>query len=280
MPNKIQLTMLSENTASGTGIIGEHGISFLIETGKHTVLFDTGQGMALAHNAGQLGIDLSSLNAIVLSHGHYDHVGGLPWALGQAPQAALHLHPRATEPKYSASAQDGRARRISTPFMEEKKFSTPDRRVITGSDVNEVVPGLWTTGEITRINDYEDTGGPFFLDSALTEPDPLLDDQSMFINTTEGLVVIFGCAHSGVVNTLNHIEQWLGKSPPIRLLIGGLHLLTASEHRMQQIISELKKRQPRQMVFCHCTGAKAIRRLYQEFPAICADGHAGMKITL
>lgn len=280
MNNKINLSMLAENTASGTGIIGEHGIAIWIETPEHKVLFDTGQGMALRHNAEQLGIDLSTADSIVLSHGHYDHVGGLQWMLEQAPGATLHYHPSATEPKFSASGQGGAARRISLPYIEEKGFTTAQCRVLTRCSAHEVVPGVWVTGEIPRTNDYEDTGGPFFLDPELTQPDPLLDDQSIFIPTPEGVVVIFGCAHSGVVNTLNHIEQLIGEPTPIRLLIGGLHLLAASETRMQQTILELKKRQPQQMVFCHCTGAKAVCRLHREFPTSCVNGHAGMKISL
>jgi 7,8-dihydropterin-6-yl-methyl-4-(beta-D-ribofuranosyl)aminobenzene 5'-phosphate synthase len=280
MNTPIHLTMLAENTAAGNHIIGEHGIAIWIETAEHRVLFDTGQGMALRHNAEHLDINLSMADAIVLSHGHYDHVGGLEWMLQQAPRAVLHYHPKATETKYSVSPHSGTARQISLPYIEEKKFATADRRVITSCDAHEVVPGVWATGEIPRTNDYEDTGGKFYLDANLTQPDPILDDQSIFIPTTKGLIVIFGCAHSGVINTLDHIEQLMGETMPIRLLIGGLHLLNASEQRMQQTITELKNRQPKQMVFCHCTGAQAVCRLHQEFPDACVNGHAGMKISL
>jgi len=280
MNKPIHLMMLAENTASGNHIIGEHGIAIWIETAEHRVLFDTGQGMALRHNAEHLDINLSMADAIVLSHGHYDHVGGLEWMLQQAPRAVLHYHPKATETKYSVSPHNGTARQISLPYIEERKFATADRRVITSCDAHEVVPGVWATGEIPRTNDYEDTGGKFYLDANLTQPDPILDDQSIFIPTTKGLVVIFGCAHSGVINTLDHIEQLMGETMPIRLLIGGLHLLNASEQRMQQTITELKNRQSKQMVFCHCTGAQAVCRLHQEFPDACVNGHAGMKISL
>ena len=117
----ISLTILVENTARGAGILGEHGLSYWIDTGAHRVLFDTGQGMALVPNAVRLGIDLARAEAIVLSHGHFDHVGGLEAALRAAPHAPLFLHPRAVEPKFTGT-DPATVRRISTPFMETESF--------------------------------------------------------------------------------------------------------------------------------------------------------------
>ena len=114
----ITLTVLSEDTARGAGILGEHGLSFWIDTGTHRVLFDTGQGLALLNNAAVLGIDLAHADAIGLSHGHFDHVGGL----AAARRAALHLHPRATEKKYSGANAAAGARCISVPFVETEEF--------------------------------------------------------------------------------------------------------------------------------------------------------------
>jgi 7,8-dihydropterin-6-yl-methyl-4-(beta-D-ribofuranosyl)aminobenzene 5'-phosphate synthase len=190
----ISVTLLCENTARGAGILGEHGLAFWIDTGAHRVLFDTGQGLALPNNARRLGIDLATADAIVISHGHYDHVGGLAHALAAAPVAVLHLHPAATEAKFSGSGGPGSApgRRLSLPILEEETFRTPDRRVITDIAPHEVVPGVRTTGEIPRCNDFEDTGGPFYLDAELTRPDPLRDEQSLYLTTAEGIVLLCG----------------------------------------------------------------------------------------
>ena len=153
------LTIVSENTVRGAGLLGEHGLAYWLDTGTHRVLFDTGQGMALQHNAAKLGIDLATADAIVLSHGHYDHVSGLPLALAAAPSAELWFHPASTELKFIRSAE-GRARRISTDFMARGNFGE-SRIVHRVSKPAEIVPGLWVTGGIPRANDFEDVGGHF-----------------------------------------------------------------------------------------------------------------------
>jgi len=272
----ISLTILVENTARGTGVLGEHGLAYWLDTGTHKVLFDTGQGVALFHNALRLGIRLSSTDAIVLSHGHADHTGGLESVLSMAPRAQLFLHPAATHAKFIA-AQAGKGRHISTAFMESESFRTPGRRVVAQSEPCEVVPGVWMTGEVLRENTFEDTGGPFFLDEALQSPDTLLDDQSLYIKTKSGLVVILGCAHSGVVNTLRYIQELSGETR-IHTVIGGLHLEAASPERMNKTIAALKAFAPERLGFCHCTGFASTSRLWNEFPGVCFQAHAGLKL--
>jgi 7,8-dihydropterin-6-yl-methyl-4-(beta-D-ribofuranosyl)aminobenzene 5'-phosphate synthase len=276
LPAVISLTLLVENTARGPGILGEHGLAWWVDTGTHRVLFDTGQGMALIPNAARLSIDLATTDAIVLSHGHFDHVGGLEAALQDAPSALLFLHPRATEPKFSGS-DPAAARRISLPFVETESFRRGSRRVVATREPCEVVPGVWMTGEIPRANDFEDTGGPFFLDEALTQPDPLLDDQAVYLPTPQGVIVVCGCAHAGVVNTLRYIAQ-LTDGAPVRLLIGGLHLENASPRRMDETVRALRAARPSRMGLCHCTGAAAIHRLWNEFPGACFPAPAGTRL--
>ncbi len=273
----IALTLLVENTARGMGVLGEHGLAWWIDTGTHRVLFDTGQGMALMHNATRLGIDLSQADAIVLSHGHFDHVGGLKQVLAAAKHATLYLPPRATEPKYTGSDRKPRGRRISIDFMETEAFRAEGRRVVVTREPSEIVPGVWMTGEIPRTNDFEDTGGPFFLDEAMTQPDPLLDDQSIFIPTAQGVVVVFGCAHAGSVNTLRHIASLTGNAP-VRALFGGLHLENASPRRIDETVRALRACHPKKMGFCHCTGFHALRRLWDEFPDACLQTNAGQRL--
>jgi 7,8-dihydropterin-6-yl-methyl-4-(beta-D-ribofuranosyl)aminobenzene 5'-phosphate synthase len=271
------ITLLAENTVRGAGLIGEHGLAWWIDTGTHRVLFDSGQGMALLRNAKILGVDLSKTAAIVLSHGHYDHVSGLPDALAAAPTADLWLHPAATEPKF-IRGKDGRARRISTGFMERGDFGN-QRKAHRITAPAEVVPGVWVTGEVPRTNNYEDVGGPFFLDGEMQQPDPIVDDMALYL-PHDGLVsVVFGCAHAGSVNTLDHIFQQVGRLP-VDTLVGGLHLAEASPQRMDRTVAILRGLAPRFMAFGHCTGAHAVHRLWNEFPAECHELHVGRRFEL
>lgn len=270
----ITVTLLAENTARGAGILGEHGLAWWIDTGAHRVLFDTGQGMVLAHNAAALGIDLARADAIVLSHGHFDHVGGLETALAAAPGAAVWMHPRAIEPKFSGSGGGPTARRIGTAFMEREGFRTAGRRVVASAQPREVVPGLWTTGEIPRTNDFEDTGGPFYLDEAMTCPDPLLDDQAMFFTAREGVVAILGCAHAGVVNTLDHVAR-LTKRDSIHAVLGGMHLERAAANRLAKTFAAFVRLRVARVAPLHCTGAKAAVALSGALGERCEFAGAG-----
>ncbi len=269
-----RITLLAENLARGEGILGEHGLAFWVETGTHRVLFDTGQGLALEPNARRLGIDLAAADAIVLSHGHYDHVGGLEALWPKAARAKLVLHPRAIEPKWSASGPGGAARRISRDYVERERFRTPGRTVVCAATPLEVVPGVFTTGAIPRTTDYEDTGGPFFLDETLTRPDPIADEIALWLPEPDGVTLLSGCAHAGIVNTLRHVETLAGGAP-VRRLIGGLHLEAASEERLRRTLDELRARPALAIACCHCTGAAAARRLWSEFPDRCRHTHAG-----
>lgn len=274
---EVQVTLIAENTARGVGLLGEHGLAWWIDTGTHRVLFDTGQGMTLMHNAERLGIDLARADAIVLSHGHYDHVSGLEDALAQSASASLWLHPAATERKY-IRASNGKPRRVSTDFMERGDFGAR-RNVHLVTTPQEVVSGVWVTGEVPRCNDFEDTGGPFYLDEQLAQVDPIRDDMSLFLPQRERVSVIFGCAHAGSANTLAHILGHCGELP-VDTLLGGLHLAAASAQRMERTVALLHELSPRRMGFCHCTGAAAIRRLAREFPEAMEDLHAGSRLTL
>jgi 7,8-dihydropterin-6-yl-methyl-4-(beta-D-ribofuranosyl)aminobenzene 5'-phosphate synthase len=230
--------------------------------------------MVLTQNATNLGIDLGRADAIVLSHGHYDHVSGLPQALDASAEATLWFHPAATQKKFIRS-KDGHARRISTDFMEAGKFGpSRDVRHVTGP--SEVVPGVWVTGGIPRTNTFEDVGGPFFLNEELTVPDPMFDDMAIYLPGPDGLSVIFGCAHAGGINTLSHIMSQTGNMP-IDALIGGLHLGAASEDRMDRTLAALRLLGPRRMGFCHCTGFPAIHRIWREFPKACFEVCVGSR---
>ncbi|MDB9315273.1 MBL fold metallo-hydrolase [Spirulina sp. CS-785/01] len=264
------ITVLVENTAGGRGLLGEHGISFLIETDSHRVLFDTGQGFVLQHNAKQLGISLDHLDAVALSHGHYDHTGGLPDLLSHISCPALFVHPGALSPKYSPRGE------IGSPLQEEHLKQQVGRMVWTEKPT-EVVPGVYLTGTIPRNHPLEDTGGKFWLDRNHDTIDPILDDQALYVETPVGLVVVLGCAHAGVINTLDHIAQITGRQR-FYAVIGGMHLLRANVKRLRATADTLEHYKVEQIGANHCTGVQAIAFFWQEFSDRCLDCRVGTRL--
>jgi 7,8-dihydropterin-6-yl-methyl-4-(beta-D-ribofuranosyl)aminobenzene 5'-phosphate synthase len=139
----------------------------------------------------------------------------------------------------------------------------------------EIAPGAGVTGVISRLTDYEDTGGPFFLDAAGEHPDPIEDDLALWIRTEEGLVVVVGCSHAGLVNTLKTAVRLAGTSR-IRAVIGGFHLLEASFSRTAQTVRALRALSPETILPCHCTGVRALETLRRAFGERVAPGAAGV----
>ncbi len=270
--NELKITVLVENTAGKRGLLGEHGLSFLIEHGRDRILFDTGQGLALRHNTEQLNSDLRTIGAVVLSHGHYDHTGGLTFALNRMDCPRLYVHPEAFSQKYARNP-DGSAREVG--MTAGNKITAGElAEIVLVEEKTEITPGLFLTGPIPRVTEFEDTGGPFFKDAACTIPDELPDDQSAFIETAKGTVVILGCAHSGMINSLRYVQTLTGNRP-IHSVIGGMHLVNAGAERIERTIEELHRFNIQRLIPCHCTGSTATVRLWNEFPSICGTCPAG-----
>jgi len=268
MSEHIVITTLVENTVNIGGLCGEHGLAFLVRAGGRKLLFDTGQSGMLVPNATKMGLSLEDLEVVVLSHGHYDHTGGLEAVLATTPQARVFLHPKAVDPKFTQNA-DGTSRAIGMPPRSTKALSKMDSRVVWTSGPTEVLPGLFLTGEIPRRTTFEDTGGRFFLDAACARPDPLLDDQALFFETSRGVVVLLGCAHAGVVNTLEHVTD-LTHGKPLWAVMGGMHLLKASAERLDRTIEALRRWNIGKFVPAHCTGMDAAAKLWGTFPKKCS----------
>lgn len=273
----IKITALAENTAGKRELLAEHGLSFLIESGRKKILFDTGQGLALRHNVEKLNIDLKTIATVVLSHGHYDHTGGLTFALNGMNCPRLYVHPEAFSQKYARNP-DGSAREVG--MTAGNKITAGElAEIIFVEEKTEIAPGLFLTGPIPRTTDFEDTGGSFFKDPDCRTPDDLPDDQATFIETRNGTVVILGCAHSGVINTLRYI-QTLTANRPIHTVIGGMHLVNAGPERMDRTVEELRRFNIQRLIPCHCTGFAAMVCLWNEFPGKCKTCPAGHVIEI
>jgi 7,8-dihydropterin-6-yl-methyl-4-(beta-D-ribofuranosyl)aminobenzene 5'-phosphate synthase len=266
----IRITVLVDNKTSQDDLNAEHGLSLWIEYGEKRILFDTGQGDALIRNAEKQGADLTQTDAIVISHGHYDHTGGLEAVLDFAPKAKIYLHPAATEKKFSRKTSSAKYIGIS----DSSKKALQSRNIIWTTTPAWLFPAVAVTGQVPRINDFEDVGGAFYLDENCQIADELLDDQSLFIESARGLIIVLGCAHAGVVNILNYVAKLTGKNY-IYAIIGGMHLLNASAERMERTIKEIERYGVQQTFPAHCTGSKATAKFCDVFKEQCSECAVG-----
>lgn len=272
------IVVLSDNTVSLRGIRGEHGLSLWIDSGDHRVLFDTGQGLVLTDNARALGVDLERADAIVLSHGHYDHTAGLsdiPRATG-GPRA-VYAHPDALHAKYRRT-QDG-VRDIGMPDRCRAAILGGSCRLAASREPMTVAPGLRTTGEIPRRHPEETIDEGFVRDPEGRDADLVPDDQALFLETARGTVILLGCAHAGVINTLDHVHN-LTDAAPVRAVIGGMHLRSATDQRLRWTIRELRRFNIPLLVPMHCTGPRAAAAMWTAFPSACLPVGAGSVFEL
>ena len=258
------VTTLVENAVaqSGSALLGEHGLSFYIETGDRRILFDTGQNLAISNNARVLGIDLKQIDTVVLSHGHYDHSGGLQSILECNKNFTLYGHPDVFSQKVKQT--NGNYKYIGIPVEKDDVVNAGVLLKLSRKPV-EIAPGVMTSGEIALENDFEDGEPMFFLKTdEQVMPDTLADDLALILETDKGLVVLLGCSHRGVINTLTQVARLKG-SHKIHAILGGLHLGKASDDKLAKIIGHLREFELDMIGVGHCTGPRAFLALANEF---------------
>jgi 7,8-dihydropterin-6-yl-methyl-4-(beta-D-ribofuranosyl)aminobenzene 5'-phosphate synthase len=262
----ISVCCLVDNKAQrGSALWAEHGLSISIEISGGKLLYDTGQsGEVLVHNAAQLGISLELFDALALSHAHYDHTGGLEHFLTLSkPGIPLYAHPDLLQERFSI--KDGLPRSIGLRLSPIELSQKADLRL--SKEPQQILPGLWTSGQISTRNDLEGRSSHHYIrENGQWLPDPYLDDLALVLEARDGLVVICGCCHAGLLNTLTHVRRHF--SDDIQAIIGGLHLLNFNAKNLQHIISNLEEmfagRIP-QIYPNHCSGERAFSALQKTF---------------
>lgn len=270
---KTKITILVDNHA-GDGLFAEHGLSLWIEAEGLHILFDAGQGMAFESNARSLGVNLDETDVLVLSHGHYDHTGGIAQVLQRALKTNVYCHPGIVQPRYAI--RDGTPKSIQLPQMSMAAIDRlPSQHLHWVQQPMLLSERIGVTGPIPRETSFENTGGPFYLDPEGRRADPITDDLALWVQTDDGVIVCVGCSHAGLVNTLNHV-QCLSSGQRVRAVIGGFHLLNASRERLDQTVAALRLFEPDIVVPCHCTGDLATETLRNGLGERVLPGAAGM----
>jgi len=273
---KLSIGILVDNVAGPGGTLGESGFSALaevtcIDDSKLRILFDTGPSpVALMHNVKNLKVDLTKVDTIVLSHGHWDHVGGLKEAIKMInKRIKLICHPQALQKKILV--EKGEEIDIGiTEYIDSIEDLKSSVELVTTTDSYHINEVIITTGEIPRINSFEKITGQLrnvsTFKNDMKVKDEIEDDLSLIFKLSSGNVVILtGCCHSGIINTIDHVTKITGHSR-ITGIIGGLHLIKAPETRIKKTVQSLKKYPIKILVPCHCTGFNGKVSLKEAFP--------------
>ncbi|MGB9726122.1 MAG: MBL fold metallo-hydrolase [Fervidicoccaceae archaeon] len=262
--------------------LGQHGISLLIEVNaggeKKNIMIDVGQNsMALLYNMKLMNIDPHSIDAIILTHCHYDHTQGVTKILKKIGKKEIPViaHPDIFRLNF-----------IDYPFLRHVGVMKSDSkelieksggRLYLTRDPLRVFPGLVTTGEVKRQTDFEEVGIPLrtITDDGRVIGDAMNDDLSVVGILKDGLVILTGCSHAGIVNIVKHSIELTGIN---RLLavIGGFHLIEASQERIRKTVEALAQLNVQSIYAGHCTGFKAQVELYKEFGDRFKPLHTGM----
>lgn len=254
---KTTITCLCDNTVKYSSTYwGEHGISFLIETGDDSVLFDTGQSYpVLAHNAAAMKKELTCVKDVAISHGHYDHTGGLSGLLSLC-NPTIYAHPLIFEKKYQV--YDGvTATYIGMPA--EKDTVASGSTLSLNKDSVEITPHIRTTGEVPRTEPTEEVPQRFKREQGGSlVHDPIIDDQALLVDNGSEALILLGCTHSGLVNTIQRCKQLTDL--PITAVAGGTHLVNASDERLKRTVEYLGEEGIRMYGF-HCTGLASAAKL-------------------
>jgi len=280
----VKVTTLADNVVYDGRLLGQFGFSAHLEIRdrsgeKHSMIFDSGRvKSALLYNIKALKLDLSQLECIVLSHGHHDHTAATVELLKKSKRRVkVIVHPGIFYPRFVV--EKGKRRYYGVPRGERKDdIQKAGGQLVETTEAVEVVPGVLTSGEIRRITPFEKiTWKNWALIDGKQVRDKVPEDQALFINLErQGVLVISGCAHAGIVNTLQAALDVT--KTKLYGFIGGTHLIYPKESRLKETIDKFREFDLQLLSPSHCTGHKSIAAINQAFPEAFVLNYTGRTI--
>lgn len=269
-------TLVEDYSGYESPFYAQHGVSFLIEHKGKKILFDVGQdAKPILHNMKILDLKPSDIDYVFLSHCHYDHTGGLLEMLKAiGKRIPVIAHPTIFRRHFITKPY---LRDVGVPFKREE--ITQYAELFLTSEPIQIIEGAYSTGEIEKREEFEKTNlGVYTLKEGKLVKDELLDDMSLAIKTQEGLVIVSGCSHAGIVSIVKHAIEITGEDK-IRAIIGGFHLIEANKERITKTVEELKKLGVEEVYTGHCTGLKAEAEFLRAYGEKFHKLHAGIVLT-
>lgn len=256
----MRIHILTDNRTTKRGIVAEHGLSLFIEHERMNILFDTGQSDVYRINADSMGLDLRTTDCVVLSHGHYDHCGGLVHFPLCDDWPDVYTHKDALNNKYGLNPDGRTYRKIGIPWSLDDLGSIRDHVVLSGK-YTSLAPGIDLIGEVPYVTTFEPVNPHLHIGDAMSKsPDMMKDEQMLVVTGGRGLTVFLGCSHPGVINCMKHALS-IFPDQRIDTLIAGMHLRQAGEERLDATISHILDLGIRRVIPLHCTGVLAIAKM-------------------
>ena len=252
----MKITTLIENHGNPeAGLAGEHGLSLLLEVDGKKILFDTGQTGAFVENAQKLSVDLCSLNMVFLSHGHYDHTGGVPMLVEKGYRGKIYTGTGFFEKKYKRLL-DGTMKYNGNPFPKEQY-----NICMIEKDMLRITEHVILFQNFQRQTSFEQLNFKFYLEKE--KIDKFADEICLGIETAKGIVLLVGCSHVGIVNIMMTVKERIKK--PIAGIVGGTHLMEAGKERLEATIQAFKQEPLEFLAVSHCTGEQHMKVLKDAF---------------